>query len=61
MATNLFLKSKKKKHLTSFSRFDVIYHLIGDLRQELGDLMPPIVVEDVVGRLTILEIKVLLD
>ena len=59
MATNLSLKVKKTLDL--LSRFDVIYHLIGDLRQELGDLMPPIVVEDVVGRLTILEIKVLLD
>ena len=32
-------------------RFDVIYHLIGDLRVELGDRMPPVEVEDVVGRL----------
>ena len=32
-------------------RFDVIYHLIGDLKVELGDRMPPVEVEDVVGRL----------
>ena len=35
-------------------RFDVIYHLIGDLRAELGDRMPPVEVEDVVGRLVLL-------
>ena len=35
-------------------RFDVIYHLIGDLRVELGDRMPPVEVEDVVGRLLVL-------
>ena len=28
----------------------MIYHLIGDLKVELGDRMPPVEVEDVVGR-----------
>ena len=37
-------------------RFDVIYHLIGDLRVELGDRMPPVEVEDVVGRLLVLHL-----
>ena len=32
----------------------MIYHLIGDLRAELGDRMPPVEVEDVVGRLVLL-------
>ena len=32
----------------------MIYHLIGDLRAELGDRMPPVEVEDVVGRLGVL-------
>jgi len=36
-------------------RFDVIYHLIGDLRAELGDRMPPVEVEDVVGRATVVQ------
>ena len=31
-------------------RYDVIYHLIGDLKVELGDKMPPVEVEDIVGR-----------
>ena len=32
----------------------MIYHLIGDLRAELGDRMPPVEVEDIVGRLVVL-------
>jgi translation initiation factor IF-2 len=35
--------------------FNVIYHLIGDLRAELGDRMPPVEVEEVVGRATVLQ------
>ena len=34
-------------------RYDVIYHLIGDLKIELGDRMPSVQVEDVVGRLLV--------
>jgi len=36
-------------------RYDVIYHLIGDLKVELGDKMPPVEVEDIVGRATVLQ------
>ena len=32
----------------------MIYHLIGDLRAELGDRMPPVEVEDIVGRLVVI-------
>jgi len=35
--------------------FNVIYHLIGDLRVELGDRMEPVEVEDVVGRAQVLQ------
>jgi translation initiation factor IF-2 len=35
--------------------FDVIYHLIGDLKLEIGDRLPPLEVEDTVGRGTVMQ------
>ena len=35
--------------------FNVIYHMIDDLKNEISDQMPPVEVEDVVGRGTVLQ------
>jgi len=58
-AFNTTISPEKKKLATAANvpvkEFNVIYHLIADLKNEISDRMPPADIEDVTGRATVLQ------